>query len=89
MRQQKAERDAWEAAAYAGEEWDAADFEPIRQALGEVPVSAIMAAIGLSRGACTAVRTGRESCHPRHWPALAALVGQEPRDAVTPIDSSP
>jgi hypothetical protein len=74
MRQQKAERDAWEA-AHAGEVWDQADFEPIRLALQEVPISALMATTGMSRGACTSLRTGRMACHPRHWAALAELAG--------------
>jgi hypothetical protein len=74
MRQQKAERDAWEA-AHASENWDQADFEPIRAALIDIPMSAIMAATGLSRGACNGIRTGRERCHPRHWVALAELCG--------------
>jgi hypothetical protein len=74
MRREKAERDAWEA-AHAGEVWDAADFEPIRRALAEVPISALMRVTGLSRGACTSLRTGRAACHPRHWAALAELAG--------------
>jgi hypothetical protein len=73
MRRQRALRDAWEA-DHAGEHWDPADFEPIRQALADLPISAIVAATGLSRGACTSIRTGAQPCHPRHWPALANLV---------------
>jgi hypothetical protein len=74
MRREKALRDAWEA-AHAGEAWDAADFETIRRALADVPISALMRVTGLSRGACTSVRTGRAACHPRHWAALAELAG--------------
>jgi hypothetical protein len=72
MRRQKAERDAWEE-AHAGEVWDPADFEPVRLALADLPISALMKATGLSRGACTALRTGREACHARHWAVLAEL----------------
>jgi CRISPR-associated endonuclease Cas1 len=74
MRQQKAERDAWEA-AHQGEAWDSAAFEPIRKALAEVPMSAVMQATGMSRGACAAIRSGRQPCHPRHWEVLARLAG--------------
>jgi CRISPR-associated endonuclease Cas1 len=74
MRRQKALRDAWEA-AHADEVWEQADFEPIRLALADVPISALMRVTGLSRGACTALRTGRMACHPRHWAALAELAG--------------
>jgi CRISPR-associated endonuclease Cas1 len=77
MRQQKAERDAWEA-EHHGEHWDPADFEPVRLALADIPMSAIMAATGLSRASCVSIRTGRQSCHPRHWAKLADLVGANP-----------
>jgi hypothetical protein len=74
MRREKALRDASEA-AHAGEVWDAADFEPVRRALAEVPISELMKVTGLSRGACTSLRTGRKACHPRHWAVLAELAG--------------
>jgi hypothetical protein len=61
MRREKALRDAWEA-AHAGEVREPADFEPIRRALADVPISALMRVTGLSRGACTAIRTGRTAC---------------------------
>jgi hypothetical protein len=85
MRRQKAERDAWEA-VHAGETWDQADFEPIRQALRDVPISELMKVTGMSRGACTAVRTGRAAWHARHWRTLAEVAGvawpSEPADIV-------
>jgi hypothetical protein len=74
MRRQKAERDVWEA-AHAGKVWDRADFEPIRRALADVPISVLMSVTGLSRGACTSLRTGRAPCHPRHWAAPAEVAG--------------
>jgi CRISPR-associated endonuclease Cas1 len=74
MRRQRAERDAWEA-AHQGETWDSAAFEPVRRALAEVPMSAVMQATGMSRGACAAIRSGRQTCHPRHWEVLARLAG--------------
>jgi hypothetical protein len=70
MRQQKAERDAWEA-GHSRESWAAADFERVRLALAHTPISVITAVTGMSRSACTSIRTGREPCHPRtgqRWP---------------------
>jgi hypothetical protein len=47
--------------------------EKIRPRLAEFPVSAISAALGVSRPHATDIRAGRRIPHPRHWLALAKL----------------
>lgn len=47
-------------------------------ALGAIELAAIMTATGMSRSSASSIRSGRRRPHPRHWPALAALVGMVP-----------
>jgi hypothetical protein len=49
MRRQKADRDGWETAD-AGQSWDQADFETIREPLADLPISALMKATGCRGG---------------------------------------
>lgn len=55
--------------------------EQVKPRLPEVPSSAVVAALNVTRGYANHVRAGRRP-HPRHWLALAALVGVSP-----PVDS--
>jgi len=74
------ERD--EAAAAVGIGWETYR-DVIMGALGSVAPSAIASATGLSRSSASKIKAGRQIAHPRHWTALAALVGvsAEERDA--------
>jgi CRISPR-associated endonuclease Cas1 len=49
--------------------------EKIQPRLAEVTVPAISKALGISGGYATDIRSGRRRPHPRHWQALAQLVG--------------
>jgi hypothetical protein len=69
-----AEALAWDA-AHPDIVVDAADFDPIREALGAVTVGAISRAVGLSSSYASSVRRGEYVPHPRHWRALAELAG--------------
>ena len=51
------------------------DWEQIRKSLAHVSTSAIARQIGVSRCYATLIRAGRRRPHPRHWEALAQLVG--------------
>jgi hypothetical protein len=75
------------AAKAAEREWDADGSQPavteqqlyeqILPRLAEVPLSKIERATGLSNSACSRIRRGRMTPHPRHWDALAALAATE------------
>lgn len=49
--------------------------EKIQPRLAALPVSAICSAVGISAPYATDIREGRRQPHPRHWQALAQLVG--------------
>jgi len=42
-------------------------------ALAEVRLSALMSATGLTQSACSVIRAGKHTPHPRHWAALAEV----------------
>jgi hypothetical protein len=43
--------------------------------LGSVTISAISSTLGISESYAADIRAGRHHPHPRHWQALATLVG--------------
>jgi hypothetical protein len=47
-----------------------------------VPLSKIERATGLSNSACSRIRSGRMTPHPRHWDALAGLTNRNVNDTV-------
>ena len=47
----------------------------IQPALAGITVPAIATALGISEPYATDIRKGRRLSHPRHWEALARLVG--------------
>jgi hypothetical protein len=49
--------------------------EEIQPRLHHVSAPRLAAALGLSKPDAIAIRCGRHRPHPRHWIALAALVG--------------
>jgi CRISPR-associated endonuclease Cas1 len=73
------------AAKAAEREWDAGGGQPViaeqqfheevLPRLTELPLSKIERATGLSNSACSRIRSGRMTPHPRHWDKLARLVG--------------
>jgi hypothetical protein len=54
---------------------DPAGFAPIAARLDAITLSRISARTGLSKSYAGSVRRGEYVPHPRHWPALADLVG--------------
>jgi hypothetical protein len=48
-------------------------YEEVLPHLAEVPLSKLERATGLSNSACSRIRRGKMTPHPRHWDALAAL----------------
>jgi hypothetical protein len=48
--------------------------DAVLPALEALPLSALASATGLSISACSRIRSGKLSPHPRHWDALAFLV---------------
>jgi hypothetical protein len=65
---------------------DSAEFEPILRALADVPMSAIMRATGMSRGACAAIRSGRQTCHPAPLGGACPSRRHVPTGATTAIE---
>ena len=61
-------------------EWldEQAYLQSIQPRLGGVAVATIRAALCVSKGYATNIRTGKRLPHPRHWPPLARLVGIDP-----------
>ena len=55
--------------------------------LREASLSQIAAAIGVSIAYASEIRTGRRRPHPRHWQALAELVGQRPFQSLVKLAS--
>jgi len=49
--------------------------EQIQPALGAVKITTLMSALGVSKPYAIDVRAGRRRPHPRHWWALAQLLG--------------
>jgi len=54
--------------------------EKIQPRLEGVTVPVIASALGVSQPYAAEIRAGRYLPHPRHWQALARLVGVEPDD---------
>jgi CRISPR-associated endonuclease Cas1 len=75
------------AAKAAERDWDAVGdhpviseqqfYEEVLPRLAEVPLSKIERATGLSNSACSRIRRGRMTPHPRHWDALTGLAKSE------------
>jgi hypothetical protein len=61
--------------------------EKIQPRLAEITVPIISSALGVSKAYATDIRAGRRCPHPRHWLALAQLVGVSPNDRSCPTVS--
>jgi CRISPR associated protein Cas1 len=73
----RAEQALWEA-EHADEVYDPVWFvSVVAPKLVTITLPTIARAPGMSTSAAAKVRAGRRLPHPRHWPALAALVGVE------------
>jgi CRISPR-associated endonuclease Cas1 len=78
QRRQVTARKAWR--AYDQPDWLTKDFyaERIQPRLSSLRISAIASALLVSRPYAAEIRAGRRRPHPRHWEALANLVGMLP-----------
>jgi hypothetical protein len=75
----KAAEREWEA---TGAHWAINEqqlYEEVMPRLAEVPLSKIERATGLSNSACSRIRSGRMTPHPRHWDTLAELAAEDAR----------
>lgn len=52
---------------------DAVEWERIREAIAEVPLSAIMRVCQVAKSTASGFRSGKQVPHRRHWEALANL----------------
>jgi hypothetical protein len=78
QRRHTAEHKAWQPSQQPA--WlDEKTFrEKIQPRLAGIPVSTISTALGISVPYAASIRAGRRRPHPRHWVALARLVGVSP-----------
>jgi hypothetical protein len=74
----KAAEAAWAAAGSPSPISEAQLYEDVLPRLQQVAVRQIQDATGLSSTACSMIRSGKRSAHPRHWAALAGLVSTSP-----------
>jgi CRISPR-associated endonuclease Cas1 len=75
LRRQHAAKRAWRLSDMPNWLNEKAYREKIQPRLAEVTVPAISKALGISGPYATDIRAGRRHPHPRHWQALAQLVG--------------
>ena len=77
-REQRKKQAAWSSANQP--EWLTEQYyaEKIQPALGPISISLIASKLGVSRCHATLIRSGKRRPHPRHWQALAHLVGVSP-----------
>ncbi|PYX56277.1 MAG: hypothetical protein DMG76_15260 [Acidobacteria bacterium] len=71
--------------AWLNEEVYAPKIQPL---LAKIANPAIISALGVSVTYAVAIRAGRRRPHPRHWAALAELVGISADDAAISSQSS-
>jgi CRISPR-associated endonuclease Cas1 len=69
---------AWQPSEHPGWLTEDVYLKQIQPALRDSTVSAIASALGVSLPYATDIRAGRRRPHPRHWQALAGLVGVTP-----------
>jgi hypothetical protein len=74
----KAAEAAWAAAGSPSPISEAQLYEEVLPRLQQVSVRQIQDATGLSSTACSMIRSGKRTAHPRHWAALADLVSSLP-----------
>lgn len=73
-------RDAMAQVVAANRSWTGSSTDPesfrnqVIPGLRVLKLKEMMAATGLTKGACSLIRAGRVVPHPRHWPVLTALV---------------
>jgi len=75
QRKHEAAKRAWRSSPCPSWPDKAAYTETIRPRLLSVTIAAISSALGISESYAADIRAGRHRPHPRHWQALAALVG--------------
>jgi hypothetical protein len=69
----KAAEAAWAAAGARSPISEEQLYEDVLPRLQQVAVRQIQDALGLSSTACSMIRSGKRTAHPRHWAALAEL----------------
>jgi hypothetical protein len=79
----------WGWAASSQPAWLTNEFyeTKIQPLLANIPRSAISRALGVSKTYAGEIRTGKSLPHPRHWQALAQLVGVSDDQQTGAIDS--
>ena len=68
----------WTAASQPGWLTNEVYETKIRPLLANVPRSAIVSSLGVSKPYASEVRSGKRRPHPRHWVTLAQIVGVAP-----------
>jgi len=74
-------RQGWSPSSHPAWLTDETYTRNIQPRLGTVTIPAISAALGVSEPYAADIRAGRRRPHPRHWQALANLVGVSPEAA--------
>ena len=80
-RRHDAARRSWSPSSHPAWLTDETYTRNIQPRLGTVTIPAISAALGVSEPYAADIRAGRRRPHPRHWQALANLVGVSPEAA--------
>jgi len=87
QRRHEAAKRAWRSSSSPA--WpDEGAYSQIHPRLMSVTISAISSALGISESYAADIRAGRHRPHPRHWQALAELVGISVDTGVTWKDTS-
>jgi hypothetical protein len=75
QRRHEAAKRAWHSSAKPAWLNEGTYLEKIQPRLASTTISAVSSALGVSESYATDIRAGRRRPHPRHWGALAKLVG--------------
>jgi CRISPR associated protein Cas1 len=80
QRRHEAAKRAWRSSPNPARLDEAVYSQEIHPRLMSVTISAISSALGISESYAADIRAGRHRPHPRHWQALAELVGAAPSE---------
>ena len=75
QRRHEAAKRAWRSSPKPAWPDEDAYFDKVQPALGAVTISTLAATLGISESYAADIRARRHRPHPRHWQALAQLVG--------------